>query len=260
MIEETLGLPIDLHGGGHDLIFPHHENEIAQGRCATHGGEYARYWMHNGFLTMDADKMSKSLGNVKLVHDLIKEAPGEVLRWALLSAHYRAPLDWTGALIEQSKDNLDRLYRVLGDADRELAGYSDPSLLADEVDGAPGEDFEKALYNDLNTPEAMAELFKLADELRQRLIAKDKPGAFAARATLRASAAVLGFLGAEPNAWFQGDDADLKARIDGLVAARGQARAAKDWPEADRLRTELTELKVEVMDGPGGSATWRFKD
>jgi cysteinyl-tRNA synthetase len=258
MIEKNLGLPIDIHGGGHDLIFPHHENEIAQGTCSTHGGEYARYWMHNGFLTMDADKMSKSLGNVKLVHDLIKEAPGEVLRWALLSAHYRAPLDWTGALIEQSKDNLDRLYRVLGDADRELAGYSDPSLLADEVDGAPGADFEKALYNDLNTPEAMAELFKLADELRHRLIAKDKPGAFAARATLRASAGVLGFLGAEPNSWFQGDDADLKGKVEVLLEQRKAARAAKDWPAADRIRDELTALNVEVMDSAAG-ATWRFK-
>ncbi|HTI67885.1 MAG TPA: cysteine--tRNA ligase [Caulobacteraceae bacterium] len=259
MIEKTLGLPIDIHGGGHDLIFPHHENEIAQGTCANHGQEYARYWMHNGFLTMDAEKMSKSLGNVLLVHDLIAKVPGEVIRWALLSAHYRAPLDWTGALIEQSRDNLDRLYRVLGDADRELGGFSDPSLLADEID-LPGADFEKALENDLNTPEAMAELFKLADELRQRLIAKDKPGAFAARAILRASAAVLGFLESEPNAWFQGDDAELKARIDGLVAARGAARVAKDWAEADRLRAELTELKIEVMDGPGGSATWRFKE
>ena len=259
MIEKTLGLPIDIHGGGHDLIFPHHENEIAQGTCANHGKPYARFWMHNGFLTMDAEKMSKSLGNVKLVHDLLVEAPGEAIRWALLSAHYRAPLDWTGSLIEQSRDNLDRLYRVLGDADRELGDFTDPGLLADEID-VPSADFEKALHNDLNTPEAMAELFKLGDDLRQGLIAKDKPAAYAARAKLRASAAVLGFLQAEPNAWFQGDDADLKARIDGLVAARGEARRTKDWAEADRLRAELTELKVEVMDGPGGTATWRFKE
>jgi cysteinyl-tRNA synthetase len=260
MIEKTLGLPIDIHGGGHDLIFPHHENEIAQGRCATHGGEYARYWMHNGFLTIEAEKMSKSIGNVLLVHDLVKQVPGEAIRWALLSAHYRAPLDWNGALIEQSRDNLNRLYRVLGDADRELAGYTDPALLADEMAGEPSQAFEQALNNDLNTPEAMAELFALADALRQRLIAKDKPGAFTARMSLRASAAVLGFLEADPNAWFQGDDAPLKARIDALVAARGEARRAKDWPAADKARDELTALKVEVMDGPGGTATWRFKD
>jgi cysteinyl-tRNA synthetase len=260
MIEARLGLPIDIHGGGHDLTFPHHENEIAQGRCATQGGEYARYWMHNGFLTMDAEKMSKSLGNVRLVHDLIGEAPGEAIRWALLSAHYRAPLDWTGSLIEQSRDNLDRLYRVLGDADRELAGYADPSLLDDELGAAPSAEFERALHNDLNTPEAMAELFRLADDLRHRLIAKDRSGALVARNRLRASAALLGFLGAAPDAWFQGGDEELKARVDALVAARGAARLAKDWAAADRIRAELTELKVEVMDGAAGAATWRFKD
>jgi cysteinyl-tRNA synthetase len=251
MIEKNLGLPIDIHGGGHDLIFPHHENEIAQGRCATHGGEYARYWMHNGFLTIDAEKMSKSIGNVLLVHDLVKQVPGEAIRWALLSAHYRAPLDWTTALIEQSRDALNRLYRVLGDADRELG----PDGPAGEV----GAGFEAALLNDLNTPEAMAELFRLGDALRQKLLAKDRAGAAAARAALRVSAAVLGFLEADPNAWFQGDDAELKARIDALVAARGEARKAKDWPAADRARDELTALGVEVMDGPGGTATWRFK-
>ncbi|HTK34375.1 MAG TPA: cysteine--tRNA ligase [Caulobacteraceae bacterium] len=260
MIEKTLGLPIDIHGGGHDLIFPHHENEIAQGVCANHGAEYARYWMHNGFLTIEAEKMSKSVGNVLLVHELVKQVPGEAIRWALLSAHYRAPLDWTGALIEQSRDNLNRLYRVLGDADRELAGYTDPSILADGLAGEPSKAFEQALNNDLNTPEAMAELFRLADELRQRLIAKDKAGASAARIALRASAAVLGFLESEPDAWFQGDDAPLKARIGALVAARGEARRAKDWAAADKARAELTELKVEVMDGPDGTATWRFKD
>ena len=260
MIEATLGLPIDIHGGGHDLIFPHHENEIAQGRCANHGAEYARYWMHNGFLTIEAEKMSKSIGNVLLVHELVKQVPGEAIRWALLSAHYRAPLDWTGSLIEQSRDSLDRLYRVLGDADRELAGYVDHSLLADEAQGAPSAAFELALDNDLNTPEAMAELFRLGDVLRQRLIARDKPAASAARAELRASAALLGFLGSEPNAWFQGDDAPLKARVEALVVARGEARRSKDWGAADRIRAELTELKVEVMDGAGGTATWRFKD
>ena len=115
MSETVLGLPIDIHGGGHDLTFPHHENEIAQGVCAHHDGQgadpraYARYWMHNGFLTMDAEKMSKSLGNVLLVHDLIDKWPGEVIRWALLSGHYRAPLNWTEALLEQAKASLDRL-------------------------------------------------------------------------------------------------------------------------------------------------------
>jgi cysteinyl-tRNA synthetase len=252
MIEENLGASIDIHGGGHDLTFPHHENELAQSRCADHTPVLARYWLHNGFLTMDAEKMSKSLGNVLLVHDLVKQVPGEAIRWALLSAHYRAPLDWTGALIEQSRDALDRLYRVLGDADRELGGPDGP-------EGQPSSAFEQALDNDLNTPEAMAELFRLGDFLRQKLIAKDRAGALAAGAELRASAALLGFLEADPNAWFQGDDAGLKAKIDALIATRGEARKAKDWAAADKARDELTALGVEVMDGPGGTATWRFK-
>jgi cysteinyl-tRNA synthetase len=113
MIEEQLGIPIDIHGGGHDLIFPHHENELAQGRCAHGQPVYARYWVHNGFLTLNAEKMSKSLGNVKLLHDLVKLAPGEAIRWALLSAHYRAPLDWNEELIANARRNLDRLYGAL---------------------------------------------------------------------------------------------------------------------------------------------------
>ncbi|HEY3694225.1 cysteine--tRNA ligase, partial [Phenylobacterium sp.] len=119
MIEQALGLPIDIHGGGVDLIFPHHENEMAQGLCAGHAKEYARYWVHNGFLNFGDEKMSKSLGNVALAHDLLKQAPGEVLRWALLVGHYRAPLEWTGELIEQSRRSLDRIYRTLSDLQRE---------------------------------------------------------------------------------------------------------------------------------------------
>src|SRR3712207_4437644 len=151
MIEKNLGIPLDIHGGGHDLIFPHHENEIAQGRCAGPHDVYARYWMHNGFLTMDAEKMSKSLGNVLLVHDLVKQVPGEVIRWALLSGHYRAPLDWTGELIAQSRRSLDRLYGALRRA-------SDVEAAA----AGPPEAFKEALRDDLNTPRAFAELFALA--------------------------------------------------------------------------------------------------
>ena len=155
MIETVLGLPIDIHGGGHDLTFPHHENEIAQGRCATGGGEYARYWMHNGFLTMDAEKMSKSLGNVQLVHELAKAWPGEALRWALLSAHYRAPLDWTDTLLEQSRKSLDRLYGVLHRA-------ADVEAARDTI---PPAAFTEALHDDLATPRAFAELFALAKDV-----------------------------------------------------------------------------------------------
>jgi cysteinyl-tRNA synthetase len=260
MIETNLGLPVDIHGGGHDLIFPHHENELAQGTCANHGAEYARYWMHNGFLTMDAEKMSKSLGNVRLVHDLVAEIPGEAIRWALLSAHYRAPLDWTGALIDQSRKALDRLSGVLQDAARQL-GPVLPAPRPEIVDELTG-GFLAALYDDLNTPAAMSALFALADGLRSQLMHGRDPQKVADhRGALLAAANLIGFLESDPNRWFEGGaDDDLKARIEALVAARGEARKAKAWAEADRLRGELTALGVEVLDGPGGTATWRFKD
>ena len=244
MIERTLGLPIDIHGGGHDLIFPHHENEIAQGRCALGVDSYARYWVHNGFLTMDAEKMSKSLGNVLLVHELVKQVPGEVVRWALLSGHYRAPLDWTAELLAQSRRSLDRLYGALRRAQDV------------EAHGEPDAAFLDALHDDLNTPRAVAELFALAKTV------ETGEGAERARAkgALVASGRLLGLLESEPDAWFEGDaDAGMKDRVDALLAERISARAAKDWAVADRIRAELDGMGVVVMDGPQG-ATWRLKE
>jgi cysteinyl-tRNA synthetase len=246
MIEAELGLPIDIHGGGHDLVFPHHENEIAQGRCAHDLPTYARYWMHNGFLTLGADKMSKSAGGTLLVHDLVRQTPGEVLRWALLSGHYRAPLDWTDELVAQSKRSLDRLYGAL----RRAAAVEDGPRVA------PPPAFLEALGDDLNTPRATAELFALAKELETVA----GPGRPAAKSALLAAGRVLGFLQADPEAWFEaGADPDLRERVDGLLAERAAARAAKDWAAADRIRAELTALHIEVMDGPEG-ATWRVKE
>jgi cysteinyl-tRNA synthetase len=246
MIEKTLGPSIDIHGGGHDLIFPHHENEIAQSRCADHSPVLARYWMHNGFLTMDAEKMSKSLGNVKLVHDLVKLAPGEALRWALLSGHYRAPLDWTGELIAQSRQSLNRLYGV-------LLRHADIGF---DADAAPPEAFLEALMDDLNTPRASAELFVLARELDAAAGIGAKHDA---KSALLAAGKLMGFLQAEPQTWFEGVDAGLKAKVEALLASRIEARAAKDWATADRIRDELTALNIVVMDGPTG-ATWRLGD
>ena len=246
MIEKALGLPIDIHGGGHDLIFPHHENEVAQSGCAAGGGELARYWVHNGFLTMDAEKMSKSLGNVLLVHDLVKQAPGEAIRFALLSAHYRAPLDWTGALIEQARTSLDRLYGVL-----QRAG---------DVEAAPAEApaaFLEALSDDINTPRAIAEIYALARTLET---ADDDAGRARAKGELVAAGALLGLLQSKPDSWFEGGaDEELKARIDGLLKDRDEARRSKDWATADRIRGELDGMGVVVMDGPEG-ATWRFRE
>ena len=250
MIEQSLGLPIDIHGGGIDLLFPHHENERAQGVCAHgHGAEgdrtYARYWMHNGFLNFGEEKMSKSLGNVALVNDLVKSTPGEALRWALLVGHYRAPLEWTGELIAQSVKALDRLYGAL----RRSAGV-------EAADTGPDPAFLAALEDDLNTPAAMAELFGLATALETAT----GPGRPGAKGRLLASARLMGFLFGDPEAWFQGgaDDA-FKSQIDSLVASRTEARANRDWPAADRIRDELAALNVEVMDSASG-ATWRLKE
>jgi cysteinyl-tRNA synthetase len=245
MIDETLGLPIDIHGGGNDLIFPHHENEMAQGLCADHADAYANYWLHNGFLNFGAEKMSKSLNNVVLAHDLVTTVPGEAIRWALLAAHYRQPLQWTDEVLEQAKKALDRLYGALRRA-------ADVHALAT----GPSVDFLAALEDDLNTPKAFAELHALAGQL-ETSSGVDRA---AAKGELLASGHLIGFLGADPEAWFQGGaDPAFRARVDGLIAERVKAREAKDWPTADRIRAELTALNVEVMDNAAG-ATWRIRE
>ena len=244
MIEKTLGLPIDIHGGGNDLIFPHHENEMAQGLCADHGGEYARYWLHNGFLNMGSEKMSKSLGNVILVHDLVVRYPGEALRWALLASHYRQPLAWSDETVDQAKAGLDRIYGVLLRAAK-----------VEALPSQPGVGFMDALEDDLNTPRAYAELFAMAQQL-DAAPEEDRPRL---KGELLASGQLIGFLKADPESWFQGEvDPAMRARIDALIAERFTAREARDWEKADRIRAELTALNIEVMDNPTG-ATWRLK-
>ena len=244
MSEKHLGKTIDIHGGGTDLVFPHHENEIAQSVCAHKGAPMANYWLHNGFLTMGTDKMSKSLGNVQLVHDLIKDYPGEVLRYALLTAHYRAPLTWTADLLSKCRRSLDRIYGVL----RRLAHTE---AAAAEV----SDDFLAALLDDLNTPKALSELFVLAGAANKA----DTPDAKArAKGELLAAADLLGLGQDDPDAWFglTGLDAEERAVIDGLIEKRETARADKDWATADAVREELTARRIQVDDGPEGS-TWR---
>ena len=221
MIARHLGETIDIHGGGLDLIFPHHENEIAQSRCAHNGLPLARFWVHNGFVDMGAEKMSKSLGNIVTPADLLAQGhKGETLRLALLSAHYRQPLPWTETLIAQSKATLDRLYRSAGDAD---AGEIDSGVI-------------DALSDDLNTPLALSRLAQLDG------------------ATLKASAALMGLLSETLQTWFKGD-ADGDA-IERRIAERAEAKANRDFATADRIRGELRAEGIVLEDGPGGT-TWR---
>ena len=243
MAAAQLGETIDIHGGGVDLQFPHHENEIAQSQCA-HGAPMARVWMHNGFLDMSGEKMSKSLGNVVLLKDLLEDWHGEVIRFALLSGHYRMPLDWTPDLLAQAKTTLDRLYGALGRV-----------WEADETDAETGA-VMKALGDDLNTPIALAALSKYASDANAAAEAANRTGMAEAKASLLAAGNLLGLLQSTPAEWAKGTDGDDNARIDALVDARIAARAAKDWTESDRIRDELKAEGIEIMDGADG-ASWR---
>ncbi len=246
MIEKHLGETIDIHAGGIDLQFPHHENEIAQSTCAHGGKLFSRFWLHNGFVNIEKEKMSKSIGNVLLVHDLIKQAPGEAIRLALLTGHYRQPLDWTGEGLEQAKRMLDRLYgalRALGDVEV-------------SADGAVPDAFMAALLDDLNTPKALAVLFDLAKQANTATDAADKARI---KAALLAAGRLVGLLEQEPEIWFAGGGVAPHidgAEIESLIAARAEARKAKDFKESDRIRDELASRGIQIEDGSKGT-TWR---
>ncbi|MEM8974439.1 MAG: cysteine--tRNA ligase [Pseudomonadota bacterium] len=248
MIEERLGTTIDIHGGGQDLIFPHHENEIAQGTCAHDGELYCRHWVHNGFVTVEGRKMSKSLGNVLLVRDLLADAPGEAIRFALLGAHYRQPLDWSADGLVQAKRGLDRLYATL----RDLGDVADVSCPPGLLNA-----FETALEDDLNFPAAIAELFAIAKAAR---LARTKKDRAAHKAALRDAASLLGLLQQDPGAWlgqrttFEDEDT---AEIQRLVEARQAARVGQDYATADRIRDELAALHVTVEDRAEGPIWWK---
>jgi cysteinyl-tRNA synthetase len=215
----------DIHGGGIDLVFPHHENEIAQSCCAFDVPRMANVWMHNGFLQVEGEKMSKSLGNFTTIHDLLQDWPGEVLRFNMLRTHYRQPIDWTLRGLEESEKILGRWY-----------GYGDAS-----ADGISGEVLE-ALADDLNTPRMIAELHALDS-----------------RGELVGSLRALGFLTGTAEAW-KGRRGAAKAvdaaAVEALIAARRQARTEKNWAESDRIRDELVGLGVVVKDNKDGTTTW----
>jgi cysteinyl-tRNA synthetase len=243
MAEAHLGDTIDIHGGGVDLQFPHHENEVAQSTCAHGGQVFARFWLHNGMLNLGGAKMSKSVGNVSLVHDLLDQYPPEALRYALLSAHYRQPLDWSEGLIEQCVRTLDRLYGTLRDlADVPVSEAQVPF------------EVESALCDDLNTPAALAELARIAGEAR-------KATSPIARASLKAEllggGQLLGLLQQDPAAWFSRGAADGDdVRIQSLVNERDAAKRARDFIRADAIRRQLAEEGVLLEDTAQG-VRWR---
>jgi len=249
MAETHLGKTIDIHGGGQDLVFPHHENEIAQSVCSHSGCPFARYWMHNGFVTVEKRKMSKSLGNTLVVHELLKSHPGEVLRYLLLSAHYRQPLDWSEQELERARRTLDRLYGVLRTAVDRFGPF--------QADARPGEALLDALRDDLNTPVALAEFNRVARKLAKANTAEE---ARSAAGELLADAKLIGLLQSTPDAWFGAVAGDPgNEAIDALIEKRNEARANRDFAAADAIRDELTAMGI-VLEDAGGVTRWRRKD
>jgi len=249
MAETHLGETIDIHGGGQDLIFPHHENEIAQSVCSHGGHAFARYWVHNGFVTVEKRKMSKSLGNTLVVHELLKEHAGETLRYLLLSAHYRQPLDWSESELERAKRTLDRLYAVLRDASDAFGPFT--------ADQRPSEALLDALRDDLNTPVALAEFNSSARLLAN---AQTREDAQKAAGILLAGANLLGLLQSAPEEWFgSGVDDDDAAEIEALIEKRNAARAERDFATADAIRDQLTAMGI-LLEDAGGVTRWRRKD
>jgi cysteinyl-tRNA synthetase len=246
MSEKTLGLPFDIHSGGMDLVFPHHENEIAQ-TCSLHKNHdpdsFAHFWFHNGFVNVEGEKMSKSIGNIRLVHDLKNQYSGEVLRLTLLSAHYRQPLNWTKEIIDQNSKMLDRLYRSLKDLQEiELTSKN----LSNDV--------MESLLDDLNTPKLLAHLNTLANKLSTA----DKAEKINIKNNLIAAGKLLGILREDPDVWlgYNQSSNPEKEEIEGLINQRNEARRDKDFKLADEIRDKLKIKGIEIEDTNNGTI-WR---
>ena len=237
MTAAYLGEVFDIHAGGLDLIFPHHENEIAQSCCAHGTSHMANYWVHNGYVTVDGEKMSKSVGNFTTVRDALAKHRGEAVRYALLNAHYRAPLDYSDSAVTEAKQALDRLYRAAGDA-----------LPANDLPEA----FLNALQDDLNTPLALSVLHELAKSANK--------GDSEAASALKGCAQMLGLLNHAQDEWLQGADDHQGLSEDDIkkaIKARQQARMDRDFAKADAIRDELAEQGVQLLDGPEGTSWQR---
>jgi len=243
MIHDHLGDHIDIHGGGRDLIFPHHENERAQS-CCGYGDDFVGIWMHNAYVDMNGEKMSKSLGNVKTVRELLSHYAGETLRFALLSAHYRSPLNFSEQLLNSAQSTLDSFYLALRNA-------GDVAAQAAPVETSP---VFRALLDDLNSPAAIAELHQLAKALNKAPEWEKS----AAKGALLAGGAVLGILGESPDEWLsKGRPDELSAEaIDQLLVERAEAKASRDFSRADAIRDELNSAGIIIEDSASG-ATWR---
>ena len=246
MSQKHLGTDFDIHGGGQDLIFPHHENEIAQSRCGNPGSHFAKYWMHNGYLQSEGEKMSKSLGNFYTVNELLEEFPGEVLRLVLLQTHYRAPLDFTKDGIRQAKATLDRMYSALRNSPATGSNGNVPI------------DIQNALEDDLNTPLALAKLHETITTLNA---ATDKTVKAQIKRDVVSAGALLGLLQQDPEKWFRWQSAVSEsvlddAEIEALVAQRAEARKAKDFAESDRIRDKFLEAGIILEDKAEGTL-WR---
>jgi cysteinyl-tRNA synthetase len=246
MSEQHLGETIDIHGGGQDLVFPHHENEIAQSVCAHGGKTFARYWMHNGFVTINKSKMSKSLGNTQVVHDLLESNAGEVLRYLLLSAHYRQPLDWSEEALTRVKRTVDRVYGVLRDANEKFGPF--------EAAESPSDEFMSALMDDLNTPGGLA---ALNNEARKLANAENTEAAKSIAGKLLAAGALIGLFQQDPEVWLAGDTEGLDdALIDQLIEERNDSRKLRNFARADEIRDQLQEMGI-VLEDVAGATRWR---
>ena len=249
MSEKTLGLPFDIHSGGMDLTFPHHENEIAQS-CSAHKKinnprYFAKYWFHNGFVNVEGEKMSKSIGNIRLVHNIVKEYKGEILRMTLLSAHYRQPLNWTKKIIKQNSTMLDRLYRTLKDLEH-IDAYTNNHSLPQNILGA--------FYDDLNTPKVIAELNILTNKVTK----VDERERSMIKYCLLETGKILGILNQDPGEWLgYGQSKNLdEATIENLIKDRNEARRNKNFEMADSIRKKLKESGIEIEDTSDGTI-WR---